>query len=189
MANDSKDVKRRTVLQTAAGLAIGLAAPSATAAAAAATGKSGDFNFLAGNWKVSHRRLKQRWVGSKDWDVFEGEATCVTLLAGAASVEELRVPARGFSGLGIRLLDLERKLWADYWVSSRDGVLTPPPMWGAFENGVGTFIADDRDGDIPIKAKGVWDRITPQSCRWYQAASRDGGKTWEENWFMDWVRV
>jgi hypothetical protein len=85
--------------------------------------------------------LKQRWVAAKEWDTFEGEATCWTVLAGAASIEELRVPARGFSGLGIRLLDVNKHLWADYWVSSRDGVLTPPPMWGSFESGVGTFVA------------------------------------------------
>lgn len=60
---------------------------------------------------------------------------------------------------------------------------------GAFENGVGTFTADDMDNDLPIKVKGVWDRITPESCRWYQVISRDGGKTWQENWLMDWTRV
>ena len=60
---------------------------------------------------------------------------------------------------------------------------------GSFENGVGTFESDDMDGDSPTKAQGVWDRITPNSCRWYQTTSKDGGKTWEGNWFMDWVRA
>lgn len=60
---------------------------------------------------------------------------------------------------------------------------------GTFENAIGTFTADDKDGDTPIKVKGVWDRITPTSCRWWQAISRDGGATWQENWFMDWTRV
>lgn len=190
------DLQRRLILNAGAAAAAAAltgtpaqAAGSLASTAPAATGKSGDFNFLAGSWKINHRRLKQRWVATKDWDTFEGEATCSTLLDGAASVEELRVPARGFSGLGIRLLDVNKHLWADYWVSSRDGVLTPPPMWGSFENGVGTFAADDVDDGHPIKARGIWDRITPKSCRWYQTASRDGGKTWEENWFMDWVRA
>jgi hypothetical protein len=62
-------------------------------------------------------------------------------------------------------------------------------MWGGFENGVGTWIADDTDDGAPIKVRGVWDRITPSSCRWHQAVSRDGGKTWQENWFMDWTRA
>lgn len=47
--------------------------------------------------------------------------------AGIGSVEELRIPARNFSGMGLRLLDVERRLWADHWVNARSGVLTPPP--------------------------------------------------------------
>lgn len=152
----------------------------------------GDFNFLAGHWKISHRKLKEHWVGSDEWDVFEGEATCWSALGGIASIEELRIPSRGFSGLGIRLLDVGKRVWCDYWVSGRDGLLVPPPTTGVFENGVGTFIADDADDKSdtpPMKSRGIWDRITPTSARWYQSFSRDGGATWEDDWLMDWVRV
>jgi hypothetical protein len=40
------------------------------------------------------------------------------ILAGVGSVEELRIPARNFSGMGLRLLDLEKKVWADHWVNA-----------------------------------------------------------------------
>ncbi len=46
-------------------------------------------------------------------------------------------------------------------------------------NGVGTVLADDEDNGRPIKARGVWDRITPTSRRWHQAVTRDGDATWE----------
>lgn len=160
--------------------------PTETGAARCAPG---DFDFLDGTWRVSHRKLRQGGAGATDWDVLEGEATCWSALGGAASIEELRVPARGFSGLGIRLLDVARCLWADHWVSSRTGVLALPPMWGGFAGGVGTFVADELEGDVPIRVRGVWDQITETSCRWRQAASRDGGQIWEENWVMEWVRV
>ena len=189
MTNETSDSQRRAVLQSIAGLAAGQTTPVALAADAGRQQSGiGDFDFLAGHWKISHRRLKQRWVGSDNWDVFEGEATCWSALGGMASIEELRVPARGFSGMGIRLFDLGKRAWADHWVSSRDGVLNSP-MYGAFEDGVGTFIADEHDGDLPIKSRGVWDRITLASARWHQSFSRDGGRTWEHNWFMDWVRT
>jgi hypothetical protein len=110
-------------------------------------------------------------------------------LGGAGSIEELRIPARNFSGLGLRLLDVEKRIWSDFWVNSRSGVLTTPGMTGSFENGDGIFIADDVDGDHPIKVRGVWDRITADACRWHQAISRDGGKTWHENWFMAWKKM
>jgi hypothetical protein len=179
---------RRTVLQSAAGLAFSqLAATTATAAAQEAKGEIGDFNFLAGNWSIQNRRLKT--PGTNDWDEFPGEATVWTVLGGVGSIEELRIPARNFSGIGIRLLDIEKHVWADFWVNGKSGVLSPPPLTGVFKNGAGIFEADDMDGDKPIRVRGVWDRITPKSCRWYQAISRDAGKTWAENWVMAWTRV
>ena len=190
MSNETSDVNRRNLLQSSAVLALGQMALNTSAAAATpepTPGKPGDFNFLAGNWKISHRRLKT--PGGNDWDIFEGEATCWTVLGGVGSIEELRIPVRNFSGMGIRLLDVEKRVWSDFWVNSKSGVLAPPGMLGYFEDGVGTFTAEESDNDQPIKVRGVWDRITPNSCRWRQGVSKDGGKTWEEGWFMDWVRA
>ena len=200
MSLDHENLNRRRLLKAVAGLALSHTALVSTAGTAAAgagsaaitpttakpPGKAGDFNFLAGEWKISHRRYKS---DTKTWDEFKGEATCWTILGGVGSVEELRIPERDFSGMGLRLLDLKEKVWRDFWVNGKFGVLTPPGMPGHFVNGDGIFEADDMDGDKPIKVRGVWDRITSKSCRWTQAVSRDGGKTWEENWFMDWVRA
>jgi hypothetical protein len=205
MTGDSIDHQRRSLFLSAAGLAVGFAALNPLSASVSASedtpekssmklpanheneGKVGEFNFLAGSWKISHRRLKES--GGKEWDEFPGEATCWTVLGGIGSIEELRIPARNFSGLGIRLLDVEKRVWSDFWVNARSGVLLCPGMTGSFRDGVGTFIADDVDDGHPIQSRGVWDRITPTSCRWHQAISRDGGKVWEENWIMDWSRV
>ncbi|MFV3131812.1 hypothetical protein [Niveispirillum sp. KHB5.9] len=151
-----------------------------------ALARPGDFDFLAGEWRISHRRLKQ---DSGEWDEFTGEATCWTILNGAGSVEELRIPARNFAGMGLRLLEVEHGVWSDFWVNAKSGVLTLPGMAGWFRDGVGTFEADEMDDDQPIKVRGVWDRITPQGHRWHQAVSRDGGKSWDVNWTMEWVRV
>jgi hypothetical protein len=111
-------------------------------------------------------------------------------LNGVGSVEELRFPATGFVGMGLRLLDLDRKIWNDFWVGGTSGVLTTPGAPGEFENGVGIFISDDTTDDgKAMKVKGVWDRISPNSHRWWQAYSVDGGKNWKDTWFMDWVRA
>ncbi|BCW89594.1 hypothetical protein sos41_27600 [Alphaproteobacteria bacterium SO-S41] len=190
MTDTPLEIPRRTLLQATAALAAASAlglGPSAAAVPNPTPGKPGDFDFLAGNWAIKHKRLKT--AHTQDWDEFEGEATCWTILGGVASIEELRIPARDFSGMGLRLLDVTAKVWTDFWVNGKSGVLTPPGMTGSFENGEGIFSADDMDGDKPIKVKGVWDRITPASCRWYQAVSWDDGKTWEENWLMDWTKV
>ena len=187
------DIDRRSLLQLAASslVAGSLTAPAGDVLLAAQApvppGKPGEFDFLTGQWAIAHRRLKTQ--GTTDWDEFAGEATCWSILGGIASIEELRIPARKFSGMGLRLLDVERKVWSDFWVNAAGGVLTTPGTTGGFVDGVGTFEAADTDAGKPILVRGVWDRITPRSCRWYQTVSRDAGKTWQPNWFMDWTRV
>ncbi|MEQ1616857.1 MAG: hypothetical protein ABL883_00750 [Terricaulis sp.] len=59
----------------------------------------------------------------------------------------------------------------------------------AFENGVDIFVTDDVDNGQPVKYAGIWDNITPNSCRWRQGASRDGGVSWDQNWIMEWRRA
>jgi len=39
-----------------------------------------------------------------------------------------------------------------------------------------------------IYVRFVWSGITATSCRWEQAFSADGGKTWETNWIMEFTR-
>jgi len=180
---DLPDATRRALIKALAA-APAFSATLVRVGAADRPGVPGDFDFLTGNWKIAHRRLKSADV----WDEFTGEATCWGILGGVGSVEELRIPARKFAGMGLRLLDVEKKQWNDFWVNAQSGVLTTPGMTGSFADGVGTFEADDMDGTTPIKARGIWDRITKTSCRWHQTVSRDGGKTWQPNWFMDWVR-
>jgi hypothetical protein len=179
--------QRRLVLGGAA-LAL-LSTPSGQAAGApivaSTRGKPGDFDFLEGTWKIHNRR----WKPTGEVDVFEGESTCHTILGGAGSVEDLRLPARNFAGLGLRLLDRDAQVWVDHWVNAAQGVLTLPGTQGGFIDGVGTFTGDHKDGERTMTVRGVWDEITGSSCRWTQTVSYDGGKTWMQNWSMAWTRV
>lgn len=182
------DIDRRTLLLMSAGGLVSCSRdrkPLPPNTPPRGTGKAGEFDFLTGQWTIHHRRMTK----PGEWDEFEGGATCWSILGGIASIEELRIPSRNFAGMGLRLLDVEHSTWIDFWVNTKSGVLTTPGTAGAFENGIGTFTATDVEGDQPILVRGQWDRITPQSCRWSQAVSRDDGRTWEDNWVMEWVRV
>ncbi|WP_146204217.1 hypothetical protein [Massilia glaciei] len=150
-------------------------------------GKAGDFDFLSGDWKIQHRQLKSS--NPDVWDAFEGEATCWSILNGAASIEELRIPARDFSGMGLHLLNQEKQVWSDFWVNAKSGALLAPVVEGHFQDGQGVFVSEDLDGEQAMQVRGVWDNISPTTCRWQQATSLDGGKSWQPNWLMDWVRV
>jgi hypothetical protein len=147
-------------------------------------GRPGEFDFLTGDWRIHHRKPK----ADGRWDSFEGEATCHGILGGIASIEELRIPARDFSGMGIRLLDVEKQEWSDFWVNAKSGVLATPGTAGGFVDGVGVFESVDGEGDAAVIYRGVWDRITGHSHRWYAEISKDGGKTWQVDWLMDWTR-
>lgn len=176
---------RRGILKGAAGLA--LAGVAGEAMAAPGTGKPGDFAFLTGEWRIHNRMIKP---GTKDeWIEFPGEATVWAILGGIVSIEELRIPARGFSGMGLRALDMEKRVWSDHWVNAKSGVVFAPGQLGVFTDGVGTFTSEETIDGVRHVYRGVWDRITPKSCRWRQGASSDGGKRWAESWFMDWTRV
>jgi len=178
---------RRDLLKLTAAAAFAASAPRPALATTAppALGKAGDFDFLAGRWSIQHRKRK----ADGSWDTFAGEATCWTILGGVGSVEELRIPARDLSGMGLRLLDLETRIWSDYWVNAKSGVLGEAGLTGVFVDGVGNFTAEDNDNGKPIVVRGVWDQITPKSCRWRQGVSHDAGATWDEGWIMAWTRV
>lgn len=148
-----------------------------------APGRPGDFSFLDGHWRIRH--LKRR---GDQWDRFDGEARCWSILDGVGSVEELLIPARQFSGLGLRLLDVEKRVWNDHWVNARSGVVGVPGLQGGFENGVGLFPSTYEENGQTLHALSLWDCIAPGECRWRQVYSADGGRTWQHDWVMHWRR-
>ena len=137
---------------------------------------------------VSHRRLKVRGAGSTEWAEFSGTAETRPLLGGLCNVEENRFEGQDSSGgVAIRCFDRSAKRWSIYWVGS--GGTLQPPVHGGFNGGVGSFEGGDVDGDRPIIARFLWHKITPDSARWEQSFSYDGGDSWETNWTMDFKRV
>jgi hypothetical protein len=147
----------------------------------------GDFDFFVGSWDGRQRRLRRWLVGCDDWDEFGSTTECWSLFDGAASIDELQVPDRGFTGVSLRLLDRSRGEWSIYWANSRTGLLQPP-VTGRFRDGVGTFYGDDTYGGQDVRVRYVWSEITPVTARWEQAFSADGEQTWEVNWIMEFTR-
>jgi hypothetical protein len=190
------DLHRRRILLASAALAAGVGTTLEGSAApmkfdpvpplpeSPTPGRPGDFDFLTGEWVIAHRSI----VDGK-WLDYSGEASVYGILNGIGSVEELRIPARDFSGMGLRLLDVKSRVWSDFWVNAKSGVLVSPGQTGSFENGVGIFASDYEDNGRSMKSAGIWDLITARSCRWRQVVSADGGKTWEHNWIMHWTKI
>jgi hypothetical protein len=149
-------------------------------------GHLSDFDFLTGSWDVAHRRLAERWVGSDEWDHFAGTSSCRPMLGGVANLEQVDCPERNFSGLALRVFDLESRRWSIYWASSSTGRLEPPVV-GGFDGAVGTFEGPDIDHGREVTVRFTWTVLDADHAHWEQAFSTDGTE-WETNWTMDFAR-
>ncbi|MBW8303389.1 MAG: DUF1579 domain-containing protein [Brevundimonas sp.] len=147
-----------------------------------------DFDFIHGHWTVQHSRLKTRGVGADDWDLFASTSYCEPRLGGLANVEEVDCPARGWTGMALRTLDVETREWSVYWINSLTGRLQPP-VRGRFNADGCVLEGPDSDDGRPIIARYIWSDIRPDGARWTQTFSYDDGATWETNWVMDFTRV
>ncbi len=153
-------------------------------------GSVGDFDFFVGTWRVSHRRLVGRLVGSTHWEEFEGESTMRKILGGTGNLDEnvIRAPKGIYQAVTLRLFDPATRLWSIYWVDGRFQKIDTP-MVGGFEGPFGLFYGDDVHEGQKVRVRFRWFSDAPDRCRWEQAFSVDGGESWEINWHMSNQRI
>jgi hypothetical protein len=149
-----------------------------------------DWDFLVGQWNVKHRRLRSRLTGSTQWDEFAGTLKNWAVLGGHANVGDnyMNFPGDEIRGIGLRAFDPTKREWLSWWLDGRSPSAIGAPLRGNFRDGTGTFIGDDTLDGRAITTRVIWSRITRRSARWEQAASADGGATWETNWTSDFER-
>jgi hypothetical protein len=142
-----------------------------------------DFDFEIGTWKTHLRRLVHPLSGSTEWVEYDGTSVVTKVLDGHANLVELKVagPAGRIEGLSLRLYNPQAHQWALNFANISDGQLTPAAV-GEFKNGRGEFYNQDTLNGRSILVRFVISDITEKSCRFEQAFSADGGKTWEVNW-------
>jgi hypothetical protein len=149
-----------------------------------------DFDFEIGTWKTHLRRLLNPLTGSNTWVEYEGTTVVRKVLNGRANLVELVVdgPAGHFEGLSLRLYNPQSRQWSLNFANVNSGVLAQPTI-GEFKNGRGEFFDQETLNGRAILVRFVISDITPNSCRFEQAYSDDGGKTWEVNWVATDTRV
>jgi hypothetical protein len=152
---------------------------------------SHDFDTRIGRWTVHHRLLKERLAGSQDWIEFDGTQTFRPMMGGSVNVDEnfIDKPGQPYQGLSLRAYDPKTGLWSIWWLDGRTPNQIEVPVRGRFENGVGTFYADDTHRGRPIRVRFLWSNMTDATAHWEQAYSADGGTTWETNWVADFARA
>ncbi len=155
-----------------------------------------DFDFLLGRWRVDNRRLRKRLQNNDEWETFDATQHNQALPGGIGNFDDFIADSwrPGFVGMSLRLFNPQTKLWSIYWLDNNtagldtSGLLLPPVV-GKFDQGVGVFECDDELDGKPIRLRYTWSDISPDSARWEQAMSPDGGATWEMNWRMLFQRI
>ena len=180
------DAQRRRLMTLAAALPGLIALSRAEGAAHSA----GDFDFFLGEWQVKHRRLKERLVGSQEWEEYAGTTHCQAILGGIANFNDSIVHRAGstYRSLGLRAFDAKTNVWTDWSLDGRNPTQVTVDGVGRFVGGVGTFFADDTFAGKPIRVRGTFTPVSASSARWEQAFSPDGGRTWETNYMILYTR-
>jgi hypothetical protein len=152
-----------------------------------------DFDFLIGSWKIHLKQLVHPLTGSTTWVEFDGTARASKVLGGRANIDEVSVegPSGKVEGLTLRMYSPQSRQWSIYWGSIKNGSLGQPviPTVGSFKDGRGEFFDYEPINGRWIFVRYAWFDITPDSARFEQSFSADGGKTWEANWITYQTRI
>jgi hypothetical protein len=179
---------------------------SQTATTPKVTDGSHDFDFLYGKWRMPNHRLKQRLAGSQEWADFVTCDEAAPLPGGIGNTDFWRASYwKDFVGVTVRTYDRESGLWRIYWVDNTfsKGIIDKPVV-GKFQGNVGIFEGEDTYNGRPVLVRFIWTvnpaprqtawekSLNPQDARvvakWEQAFSVDGGKSWETNWYNEFIR-
>jgi hypothetical protein len=149
-----------------------------------------DFDWEIGTWKTHLKRRLKPLTGSNEWVEYEGTSVVRKVWNGRANLVELDVsgPAGRIEGLSLRLYNPESRQWSLNFSNVRGGTLSPPTI-GEFTNGRGEFYAQETLNGRAILVRFLIYDVTPNSAKFEQAFSGDGGKTWEANWIATDTRI
>lgn len=141
-----------------------------------------DFDFNIGAWRTHIRRLQRPLTGSDAWVELNGRVVIRKVWDGRAQLEEVEAdgPAGHFEDLALFLYNPQSHQWSQSFANSSVGTLSVP-MVGGFKDGRGEFFDQETFNGRVILVRAVWSDITPNSHRFEQSFSDDGGKTWEPN--------
>ncbi len=149
-----------------------------------------DFDWEIGTWKTQLKRRVRPLTGSNEWVEYEGTTVVREIWGGRANLVELEVegPAGRIEGLSLRLYNPESRQWSLNFANSSGGTLFVPTI-GEFRQGRGEFYNQETFNGRAILVRFVISDVTPDSARFEQSFSDDGGKTWEANWIAEDTRI
>jgi len=128
-----------------------------------------DFDFETATWKTHLSRLLHPLSGSTTWAEYEGTIVVRKVQDGRANLVELQAdgPAGHIAALSLRLYNPQSRQWSLNFRQQQKRCTKP---------------AQESFNGRAILVRFVISDLSPNSCRFEQAFSEDGGKSWEANW-------
>lgn len=153
------------------------------------TNEDRQFDFWIGEWSVN-LRVKQK---DQSWkDQHQSTARIYPILDGKAILElwnENKV-GQGIKGYSLRYFNRDKnkwELWLNWPGKNRSGSSS---LAGSFRHGRGEFFSSRKiDDTTELISRYTFCDVSPTSLRWDDAYTKDGGKTWTNNWIMEFSRI
>jgi len=148
-----------------------------------------DFDWDIGTWKTHQRRLLHPLTGSTTWVEYNGTDVVRKIWEGANSgVVEADGPSGHLEIFTLRLYNPQAHQWSISFTNPSTGTMSIPSV-GEFKDGRGEFYDQETFNGRTILLRFNVSDITSTSCRFEQAFSDNGGRTWETNFIVTETRV
>jgi hypothetical protein len=146
--------------------------------------ESRQFDFWVGTWDVN-LRVQQEDLSWKD--SIQAEARIYPICFGKAVLELWDSP--NIKGYSLRYFDVKQGKWVLWLNWPGQNSSGSSSLSGSFRHGRGDFTSTNQrpDGSASISRYSFND-IGPNSLRWDDSYSDDGGKTWRNQWIMEFTR-
>jgi hypothetical protein len=187
------------VMQAALGFALatiigvshpGVAHTPTPAPAPAAHDGQHDFDFNLGVWHTHITRIVDPFASSSASMELNGTVTVRKVWGGKAELEEIEAdgPKGRWEGLTLFLYNPSAHQWSQSFANSKVGTLSS--NIGEFKDGRVVLVGEDNSvSDKTILVRAMWSDIKPDSHKYEEWYSKDGGMTWVRSFTANLTRV
>lgn len=145
--------------------------------------ETSQFDFWLGQWDLS---WPAEQTGGTAGERASGSNTIDRLFGNCVVEENFAFGDDSFKGRSLSVFDQRTGRWRQTWVDSQGGYLVLNGEWDGETMQLRTDPIE-RHGEELLNRM-VFRDITAESLRWEWQGSRDGGKTWNDLWIIDYVR-
>ena len=150
-----------------------------------------DFDFMVGTWEVTNHRLKERAIGSNEWETFTNKTEFYEpFMNGHANMDRswFKLGGRDVEGVSIRVYNPQNNEWTIYWMADVYPVLTEQ-VRGSWNGDTGLFYGEEEYEGITYRMRFLWKKKSENYVEWEQAYFLPKKNEWETNWKMELRRI